>query len=890
MIRAAWTALRRMLGFATGASRRTMDGRFVREAEFHLEMAAERHRRAGHGAGEASRLARAGFGSVAGVHDDARDAYRSRLVDDFTRDARHAVRLLGRAPGFSAAAILTLALGVGATSVIYSIVDHVLLRPLPYADADRLLVARVSLPELRETYPSLPVNARHFVAWVRGCTTCESLAALRPVVLPLRTDAGAEAVRGVRTSSMLFSMLGATARRGRLSGAADDAAGADRVVVLSEGFWRRRFGGRPSAIGASLTLGDEPFTVIGVLPAWVQLPKGRELGALTEMPAAVDVFLPLRLQPWEVASPGAFDFIALVKRRTGVTTAQVRAQLDAISASSEVRGPGGGVATTMLTPLQEQVVGGARRPLLILLGAVGAVFLIVCVNLSALLLSRALARHRESSLRVALGAGTGRLVRQSLTECLLLSALGATAGVVAARAGLAMILRAAPADLPRVEDVRLDLPVLLVAALLAAVAVAAAGTLPALRFGRADPGDALRAGGRSATDARQARRGRSLLLGVQAATTAVLLFVVGLLARSFGEVLRADRGFGGERVLALSPMLSGSAFRSSDRVTRYLDAAVERLAALPGATAVSATNALPLEGEAEVNSVLLPGEVRPPSTRPLVNVRGVGPDYFRTLDIPVLAGRPFDAGDRQRPVVLVSERAARAFWPGASPIGQRISAWDDAPLAEVIGVTADVRTSSLEEEGSPTVYAPYWAHPSTRASLVIRTSGEPAAVAALAREALREVDPTVAVPTVRTMPEIVSAALARRRFQLLLLAIFGLTAFVTASVGIYGVVAHALARRTNEIGVRLALGARPSAIHRLVLREGLIPVAAGVAVGLGAALALAGTYAGLLFRVQAADPLTLLSVTVVLLAVSAAACYVPARRATRLAVTATLRD
>jgi putative ABC transport system permease protein len=545
--------------------------------------------------------------------------------------------------------------------------------------------------------------------------------------------------------------------------------------------------------------------------------------------------------------------------------------------------------SALVVPMQEQVVGAVGRPMVLLLSAVGAVLLIVCVNLANLTLARNAGRRRESAVRIALGAGAGRIARLALAESLVLALVGGALGLLLAYWGLRAVVATAPATLPRIDEVRLDGRVFAVAALLSLLVGLAVGALPAMRLARSDPAESLKAGGRTATDARGGARRRSLFIGAQVALSTVLLVATGLLLSSFVRVLGVEKGFSVDRVLAVNVALPEASYDTRERTTQFYERVLGELAAVPGVVSAAAASAVPLEGETQVDMLSLENDPRPELDRPTANVYYVSPAYFDVVGTRVVRGRPIAATDRGRPVAVVSERVASTLWPGEDPIGKRVVPGSNDPLAEVVGVAADVRTSSLEAEGSLVVYIPYWQQKRTELTLLARTSADPGPLSASTRAVVRQADASVVVTRVRTMEDVVAAAAATRRFQLALLLIFAVMALVTASIGIYGVISQSLASRGGEIGVRMALGAQPTDVHRLVLREGLTPVAAGLVVGIGAALALGRAFSSLLFEVRPADPVTLLVVAGLLAAVAVVACLIPARRATAGGLSTLLR-
>jgi putative ABC transport system permease protein len=863
-----------------------MDRRFDEEVEYHIEQHVARAVAAGLPADEARRQALVAFGGRQRFQEDARDEYRSRLLHELQQDLRYGLRALRHAPGFAAAVILSLALGVGATTVIFSVADHVVLRPLPYSGADRLVFVREHIEELPKDL-LLGVNASHFLEWERACTACTAMAAMRTTDgMALATDGEPEMLGGLRVSPSLFPMLGATAALGRLFSSDDDQPGRN-VVVLTDGFWRRRFGADPSIVGKSITIRGAPWTVVGVLPRDFWFPKRRELGR--PIAERLDIFVPLALDARERTTFGEYDYAVIAQLAPQATPAQVTSQVNAVEAIIAQRSPDKITLRADAVPLQEQIVGPTARALLLLLAAVGAVLLIVCVNLANLLLARNAGRMRESAVRVALGAVRGRLMRQAFTESLVLAVAGGALGVLLSRWGLAVLLALAPRDLPRLDAVRLDGRVLAMGLFVSMAAAVAFGTLPARRFGRVDPADALKSGARGGTDTRHSTRGRALLIASQTGFSTLLLVIAGLFLSSFVRVLRVDKGFTVERVLALNVTLPPREV-SRAAMLAYYEEALRRVAALPGVTATALTTQLPLEGESQVDELAREFDDGKQRARPTANIRKVSPGYFSVLGTPLRRGRMFADSDRGRSVVILSERAARELWPGEDPIGKRVIPGSNDPVAEVVGVVADIHTSSLEREGSLIAYLPHWQRTWPDMSLLVRTTGDPASMTAATRAELRAIDSRAVVSRVRTMQQIMTNAIAQRRFQVALLTIFAIAALATASVGIYGIISHALNRRRSEIGIRMALGARPADVHRLVLREGLRPVVLGLIAGIAVSLAVGRTIASLLYGVRSGDPITLGAVAMLLLLVGTAACLIPARRATGMAAADILRS
>jgi predicted permease len=532
-----------------------------------------------------------------------------------------------------------------------------------------------------------------------------------------------------------------------------------------------------------------------------------------------------------------------------------------------------------MTPLQDQMIGPVRRGLFVLLGAVGSVLLIVCVNLANLSLVRGAARSRESAIRTALGAGRAQLLRQPLIESLLLAVLGGALGVLLATWGLNVLIKSAPVDLPRMDEVRLDGYALVFALAISTLTALLFGVLPALRMTRVIPQEVLKTGGRSATEGLQGTRLRGLLVSTEVALSAVLLIVAGLLISSFVRLMNVDKGFPVERLLTADLRIPSTRYKEDASRVDFVQRVLAGVQALPGVRSAAVTNGLPLQGETWVDVIWLPGDTRPMFERLAANSRFVSPDYFKTAGIPLRAGRPFEEGDRKKDLVIVAQRTADQLWPGQNPLGKRLYRGDEKPR-EVIGVVGDVRTS-LQQGPVVTVYFPYWEQPLYSTQVLVRTAMDPGSIAPALRSAIWKVDPEMPVP-MKTMDELIAHGAAPRRFQMTLVLLFAATALLLASLGIYGVVSYTVAQRTNEIGVRVALGARAADVYRMVLRQGLAPVAFGLIAGVAGALALGRLLSSLLFEVSPADPLTIGAVAAALAAVAAFACTVPALRATRI--------
>jgi putative ABC transport system permease protein len=798
-------------------------------------------------------------------------------------DLRFAGRLLRKDWGFYAIAIATLALGIGANTAIFSVVDGVILRPLAYRESERLVVIHEVVPKFANLAPLIPVNAMHFLEWRKTARSLPEMALIGGTAFNLTGSGEPERIPAARVSPSLFPMLGVQAQLGRTFLSEEDQAGRDRVVVLNEELWKRRFAADPNVIGRKIMLNGNPYEIVGVLPSGFHFPKLNQLFAMTVSEEKPQLWKPFGLRDDEKDDMGDFNYVCIARLGSGVSLAQALSELNVIqsniagriSEKVELRGA--------LVPLQEQITGRARMGLQLMLAAVGAVLLICCVNLANLLLARATTRRREMAIRSAIGASSARLARQMLVESLLLSGLGGLAGVLIAYAAIRGILASAPVDLPRLDEIHLDARVLLFTMSISIVAGLLFGFLPAWRFAQSDPQDAMRSGARGATVGKGTGRLRSLLVTLEVGLSAMCLVVGGLLLHSFFKLLDVDRGFETQRIVTIGLNLPSTRYPDREKRAAFLQSMLEHVQALPGVTSAGVSNMLPLGGEGGNNLVAPEGSKIPLMERALADIRQVSPDYFRTLGIPLRAGRFFGEGDRSRNVALISPLTAERLWPGQNPLGKRFRmGGDQSPPIEVVGIAGDVRGVSLNKNPTATVYVPYWQRNFGQASLAVKTAMEPLTASSAIRAAIRAVDPELPVPAFRTMDEIVAESVAQRRFQMTLVLVFGLTALLLASLGIYGVVSYSVAQRTNEMGIRMALGAPLAGIRSLVLRQSLPPVVLGLSVGVVASLALSRVLSSLLFGIGAGDPLTIFAAIALLSAVAIVAAYIPARRATQV--------
>ncbi|MBZ5603114.1 MAG: ABC transporter permease [Acidobacteriia bacterium] len=798
-------------------------------------------------------------------------------------DFRYALRTLGKNPAFAAIVVLILALGIGANTAMFSIVDGILLRPLPFRDPERLFAVQEQVPKFAYLSPSLPVSAHHLREWRKDWTSAEQVAIFNTYTANLSAPGGdPEKLFVARATADLFPLLGVEAQIGRTFSKAEDAPGQDRVVVLTDELWRRRFHADPAVLRQKILLDGAPFQVIGVLPRGLHMPRVSQLQGLKFGDEDADLWKPVAIREEDLSALGDFNYAAIARLKPGVSARAALDQLNALQKSIidrfspekiELRG--------LLVPLQEQITGRSRQGLLLMLGAVGAVLLIVCVNIANLLLSRSAGRRREFAVRAAIGASASRLIRQMLTESLALAILGGALGIGLAYGLLNVIVAKAPIDLPGAANVHIDARALAVAILLSIGSAALFGLIPAWRIARTDPNEDLKSNTRSNTDSRQGGRVRAMLVSFEVGLSTVCLVAAGLLLSSFVRLMNVDRGFEVERITTVDLNLPATRYAGTPQRSEFFRKLMEATRAIPGVRSVAMSNLLPLTGEGDNNMISLEGTTAPMLERPLADRRLVSEDYFRVLGIPLTAGRVFDRSDKRNMAVISADTAARV-WPGESPIGKRFHMGDnDGPLFEVSGVVANVRSNGLQKGSTLTVYLPYWVRDQRDMSLAVRTVVDPAAVNSAVRAAIRQLDSELPVPQFRTMREIVSASVAQRRFQLDMVMAFAAIGLILASLGIYGVVSYSVEQRRGEMGIRMALGATASNLRTLVVRQGLAPVGIGLAAGLAVSIAAGRILSGMLFEVRLTDPVTLGGVALVLVAVAALACYVPAQRVTR---------
>lgn len=811
-------------------------------------------------------------------------------------DLRHGMRLV-REPAFSGFVIAALALGIGANTAIFSLVNGILLRPLSYSHPEQLYLIREIVPQMGKMSGSWPANLRTLDMWQRENHSFEQIAAVEPYPMDFTSTGSPRQIEGVRASANLFTVLGATAQIGRTFLPEENEPGRDRVVVLTNAFWRDEFHGDPRIIGRSITLNGAPYEIIGVLPKSFHFPKGDELGDRVQLASHTDLFKPLGLNPADFFYLGNFRYAAIGRLKNGISPERAIADLDIVQAhASEEASKSMGrkpLLRVEMIPLQSEIIGSSRRGLLLLLGAVGALLLVVCVNLSGLTLARASRRIRDAAIRTALGATGGRLTRQILSEFLPLAIIGGGLGTGLSYLGLLWLRRNAVFDLPRLDEVRVDPYVLLFALGLSVLSSVLFSMLPAWRCVHADPQQLMKSAGTTTTIDRSGLLLRDGLIGIEIGLTTLLLIVAGTLGTSLLRVLNVHKGFQVNGILTVDVALPPQKYmQTADRLRFYEDvrSAVHQAA---GVTDAGWISKLPLEGQATTLVVNIPGSVQHDYENLMANYRYVSPEYFQSIGMHLVQGRFFEDGDIGKNVAIVSETLTKRVWPGENPIGKQFHPGpDNAPLVEVVGVAGDVRTISLDKPPTSVVYLPYGGTqmPPT-ASLVVRTNAaNPAVFAPAVQYQIRKVDETVPILNVRSMADIITSSTAQRRFQVLLAYSFALAAFFLAALGIFSVVSYAIEQRRSELGIRVALGAAPATVRQLVLRQGMRPVVTGIAAGIIAGFVVGRLLSGFFFGVRGGDPLVFAAVSATVFSLGIVACYIPALRASAVDPLVSLRS
>ena len=802
---------------------------------------------------------------------------KAHLLGDLWQDLRYGWRTLLKNPGFTTVAVIALALGIGANSAIFSVVNTVLLRPLPYKKPERLVM--VWEDNSKQGFPRDTPSPANFMDWRDQNHVFESMAALVEISFNLTGAGDPERIDGQRVSASLFSLLGVEPQLGRGFRAQEDQPGGNHVVIISHGLWQRRFGFDPDIIGKPINLNGESFTVVGVMPRTFQFPTRRD-----------QLWVPIAFNAKEAGERGNHYLEVIAGMKPGVTLAQAQAEMTTIATRLQQQYPQTNTSVgAVVTPLHAHVVGDIKPALLVLLGAVAFVLLIACANVANLLLARAAVRQKEIALRLALGAGRARLIRQFLTESVLLAAFGGDIGLLLSVVGLSVLRRFIPPNISQAQAITIDAKVLIFTVLVSLVTGLIFGLAPATQAANFNLNDTLKESGRDSAAGSRGNRIRGLLVISEVAVSFILLIGAGLLINSFLRLRNVDPGFRAERVLTMKIVLPEVRYADKEQRGVFYRELIRRVETLPGLISAAVATNLPLTESGNSVGVSIEGRADPaPDRVPIVITRIVSPRYFETMGIPLLKGRAFTEEDKTESpaVVVVSETTARSFWPGEDALGKHIKIGpsnSDNRWLRVVGVVKDVRQFELVVEPKPQMYLPFTqANFFEPRALVVKTNLEPLSLAATVRKTVWEIDKDQPVSDIASMETIVSESVARQRFSMLLLGIFAGLALVLAAVGIYGVMSYSVAQRTREIGIRMALGAQRTDVLKLTIGQGLKLVLTGVVIGLAAAFVLTRVMSSLLFGISATDPITFITISLVLVSVAVLASYIPALRATRV--------
>jgi predicted permease len=800
-------------------------------------------------------------------------------------DLRFAIRQLRKSPGFALIAILTLAIGIGATTAIFTLVYDAMLRPLPFPQSGRLVTIAEQVAEWRDLYPELPVNANNFTFWQQHSHSFQSMAVMEEASQPLGANGRPLQIGVLRATPGIFSVLDVQPQYGRAFTTAEAQSGHDLVAVLLYSLWHNQFGADPNIIGKTVTLNGYPYTVIGIMSPSFHMPPAQ----LAIFPGQGQVqplgaIVPMAFSKEQLAEAmGDLNYFGLARLKPGVTIQQANAELNAEqhTISASLAADEKATLSAILTPWQQSLVGSNRTPLIVLLAAVAGLLFVGCVNIANLVLARAVGQKQRLAVAAALGASRAEMLRMSWRETIVLSLAGGGLGILLATSLVPFMQRYLPPSLDYRGALHLDWAGVACALLLALLATLLAGATPAWLASRTAPHEVLHSESRLASESRASKRIRRALVAIEVAVSVALVLMTGLLTMSMIRLMRVDKGFSPERTMTAMVDLPNQPYTNTQTQARFYRQVLGHLRSLPGVQQAALTSVLPLAGDYWIDSIRLPGDNRTYTDLPTQHFRWISPGYFASIHLPLIEGRPFTAGDWGKNVTLISERTANTLWPGKDPIGQqfhRAGNTEEQPFT-VIGVVKNARTVSLAKADPMLVYMPYWYRCGTSAGLILRTSQDPTMMAGAIRKAIWSVDRTVPVPQVQTLGSIMADSVANRRFEMDLLLLFAVSALLLAGLGVYGVLTYSVAQRHKEIGLRLALGAQRGNIYGLVLRDGLLPVGIGTVAGIAITFALARLISSLLFGVSPYSPSITIGAAAVLISVGAVACLLPARRA-----------
>ena len=866
----------RVFGLFRGVQR---DADLDDEIQDHLDLLAEEHRQRGASREDARMAARRAFGGIEQAKEIYRDQSSVPFLEECLQDCAYSIRLMRKNKGLAAAVILTLGLSIGATTALFSVVEAVLLRPLAYPDPERLVVIEETLPAAGH----IPVNAMHFAAWRMDTDVFAQMALIGPLSPTLTGSGDPEQLAGARASSNLFSMLGVAMQLGRAFTSDEEQPGRNQVVILDDALWRQRFGADPNVIGRRITLDGESYEVVGILPRNFRFPSLRQLISVPTTLLRPEVWTPFRIRESDRVLLGEFNNICLARLKPGATVAQARLEIEQDQVSLRTRMPQDVELHAAVLSLKGQIVGRSKLGLELLLAAIATVLMIGCLNLTSLLLIGVIGRDRELGVRRALGATRARIIRQIVTESIALCTLGGLIAVGVAYVGIRFIVSVMPSDVPRLDEIILSGRVLVLTFVLSSIVGALIGLLPALRSTETSLASVMSVR-RDTTVGRKTGRSRSWLVITEIALSTVCLMIAGQLLHSFVNLLNVDKGFNSEHVATATLNTWGFHSLSTEERDYFWRTLLERIAAAPGVSAVAVANQLPLTGVGSTEALTLAGTSLSAVEGPMADIRVVNPDFFHTWEIPVKTGRIFGDSDRARRVTVVSAFTAQHLWPNEDPVGKQLRFGTDpkAPPYQVIGVVGDSRTVTLDQAPAFAAYVPYWQPGSEASSIAVRTRSNTSAISSTIREEVKKLNPNVALVSVETMDDIVARATSERRVQMNLALLFAGTAVFLAGLGLYGVLSYAVAQRTKEIGIRMALGATPSAARGLVVRDAALLLASGLACGVPTSFIAASSLGALLFGVRPFDVVTALGVCAAIMSVALTASYLPARRASRV--------
>jgi predicted permease len=857
-----------------------------RELQSDLELEEEQQRTNGLSAEEAPQAARRAFGNTTLIREQIHDAWGWAPVERLLENARYAMRQLWRSPAFSIVAIMTLALGIGATTAIFTLVYDVMLRPLPFAQPDRIVTIEEKVAEWSNLYPTLPVSANHFTFWQQHNHSFDSMAVMEQGSVPLGAGGRPLQVEALWATPGIFSVLQVQPELGREFTVDEAQRGHEHVAILTYDLWREQFGRDPGILSKTISLNGFPYSVIGVMPQSFHMPSIQTMATIgsTTRELPIGVLVPLAFSKERLAEEmGDLNYFGLARLKAGTSIAVASAELNALQHTIAANLPADEKAALSgeITPFQEKLVGNNRKPLMILLGAVVGLLLVGCVNVTNLLLSRAVSQKRQMAVAAALGASRAELVRMAIRETAVLAVLGGGLGVLLAAGIVPGMQRYLPPALDFRGPLHLDWAGVGCASLLAILATLAAGAAPAFMISRTAPQEVLHSDSRLTSESAGSRRARRILVAMEAAVSVALVLMTGLLTASLVKLMAVDRGFTTERTITATIDLPSESYHDDQKRAVFYREVLDRMNRLPGVEHAAFTSILPLMGDGWGDMARVTGDSRPVTQLPLESFRSISPQYFSAIGLRLAAGGVFSEGDWGKNLALVSQKTAKSLWPGRDPLGQQFSRGNPAtekPFT-VVGVVADARTVSLAKPDPMLIYVPYWYRVEPMAGLVVRTHQDSSEMADVIRQTIWSVDRGVPVPTVRALGGMVADSVANQRFEMDLLLLFAVSALFLAGLGVYGVLTYSVTQRYREMGLRLALGAQRANVYWLVLRDGLLPVAIGAVAGIAVAFGSARVVSSLLFEVSPYDPVLSASAVGVLLAVGTTACLLPARRA-----------